>query len=142
MRDITDLKDVVSLIADIMTIFGLSGFLTWSFVRRGLKEQSLPEVGIGIFAYSIKTFLAVLLLAVLLIPAGFLHAFVVLVCSEGYVSEDGWWNSNKSGTYVVAYLISGLVFLPLSILTVSSIFISSLDPFRRLWNALVGRPQK
>lgn len=119
-----------------MTLFGVSGFFTWSFVKKATQGRPLPDIGVAIFAYSIKVFLSIVASSILLGLAYALHFFLVLYASGHYGAGDGLWNSQKTWSYVFAYFMTGALFIPLLSLTVSSIFVWSLRPFVDLWLAL------
>ena len=132
----TSVATVIGTVADVMTLFGVSGFFTWSFVKKATQGKPLPDIGVAIFAYSIKVFFCVVATSVLLLLAYGLHFFIVLYGSGHYGGEDGLWNPQKMWSYVFAYFMTGALFIPLISLTVSSIFVWSLRPFKDLWAAL------
>ncbi|MFZ4552142.1 MAG: hypothetical protein ACOYNB_09990 [Aquabacterium sp.] len=132
----TSVATVIGTVADVMTLFGVSGFFTWSFVRKATQGKPLPDIGVAIFAYSIKVFFSVVATSILLLLAYGLHFFIVLYGSGHYGGEDGLWNPQKMWSYVFAYFMTGALFIPLISLTVSSIFVWSLRPFKDLWAAL------
>lgn len=134
-----EVKEAISAIADAMTIFGVGGFFTWSFVKRSIQEQGVADVGISIFAYSVKLFLSLGALLLIAPLAYTLHFFTILAVAGSYGPSDGFWNASEPVAYSVAYGVTALAVLPLSILTVSSIFSWSLNPFRSFYARLTGK---
>lgn len=135
MTDLS-LKDTLGVIADLMAIFGLGGFFTWAFVRKNLEDVSVADAGVTIFAYSVKLFFVIAFLVSLAIPIFFSHLGIVLFASGHYGSDDGLWNTQKSLSYMLAYFITALWAVPVAVLSVSSIFTWSTEPFRRFFRAL------
>ncbi|KGG83721.1 hypothetical protein P245_24975 [Comamonas thiooxydans] len=131
-------REIIGLAADIMTLFGVSGVFAWSFVRKNIESGNTADTGVAIFAYSVKTFVALVLMLLLCIPAFFSHFFIILLTSSNYVEGDGLWNSQKSFAYVLAYGVTALWLIPLVVLTVSSVYVWSLEPFKRFSKALRG----
>lgn len=132
------LKDAIGLAADVMTLFGLSGFFTWSFVRNSLDSRNAADVGVSIFVLAVKAFISIFFLIFLAIPAVFLHIFVIMFISDGFSSSDGFWNDKKATAFVVSYFLNALWFIPTAVLSVSSIFAWSTEPFDRFWRAFIG----
>ena len=125
------LKDAIGLAADVMTLFGVSGFFTWSFVKKSVEPSSVSDVGVSMFALSVKTLLALVLISLLLIPAGFFHIFLVMLFSGNYGSSDSLWNDQKTTAYALSYLVNALWFIPAIVLSAASIYSWSFEPFRR-----------
>ncbi|WP_157314257.1 hypothetical protein [Chitinibacter sp. GC72] len=132
-------KDIIGLVADMMTLFGLSGFFTWAFVRRRVEGQAPSEIGVSVFALAVKCFISVAAICLLLIPACLFHVFVIMVISGHYGIGDALWNDQKILAYSASYILNCLWFIPMSILAISSVFMWSLDPFRRFYRVLTSR---
>lgn len=132
-------KDIVGLSADIMTLFGVSGVFAWSFVRKNIESRSVADTGVSIFAYAVKTFIVMVLLLFLCVPAFFSHLFIVMLTSGSYAAGDGLWNSQKSFAYLLAYGVTALWLIPMAVLTVSSVYVWSLEPFERFFKAFRGQ---
>lgn len=49
-----DLTELISITADLMAILGIGGLFTWSLVKKDQQTQSIEDVGIGVFAMSVK----------------------------------------------------------------------------------------
>lgn len=133
-----NIKDIIGLLADVMTLFGVSGFFAWSFVRKSIESRSIADAGITIFALSVKAFLSLIFLLLLFVPAFFSHLFMILLISGHYGGEDGLWNAQKPLAYALSYLVTALWVIPVAILSVSAIFTWSLDPFHRFVRAFKG----
>ena len=131
-------KDAIGLAADIMTLFGVSGLFAWSFVRKNLESRNVADAGVTIFAYSVKAFIALAILALLYVPAFFSHLFILLVASGHYGAEDGLWNAQKPFAYVVAYVVTALWLIPVAVLSASCIFTWSFEPLSRFARAFRG----
>ncbi len=135
MADLT-LKDTLGVIADLMAIFGLGGFFTWAFVRKNLEGVGVADAGVTIFAYSVKLFFILAFLVLLSVPVFFSHFGIVLFSSGHYGQDDGIWNAQKSFSYLLAYVVTALWAIPVAVLSVSSIFTWSIEPYRRFFRAL------
>lgn len=134
--EIPSAKDIVGLTADIMTLLGLGGLFTWSFVRKEVEAKSFPDIGINVFALAVKVVLCFTVFTLAFTPlAAGTHFSVVFVLSGNYVPSDGWWNEEKALVYVIAYALTIFLWLPISVLTASSIVSWSLSPFKRFWHA-------
>lgn len=130
-----NVREIIGLLADIMTLFGVSGVFAWSFVRKNIESSNPADSGVKIFAYSVKTFIVFVLLIIFTVPAFFSHFLIILVTSGTYFpSNDGLWNSNKPFSYVLAYIGTALWLIPLIVLTASSVYVWSLEPFKRFLN--------
>lgn len=134
-------KDIIGLSADIMTLFGVSGVFAWSFVRKNIESRSAADTGVSIFAYAVKTFVVMVLLFLLCVPAYLSHVFVVMLISGNYAAGDGLWNSQKPFAYLLAYGVTALWLVPMAVLSASSVYVWSLEPFKRFFNAFRGQGQ-
>lgn len=133
------LKDMIGLAADMMTLFGVTGVFTWSFVRKSMEGSKPEDIGISVFAFAVKCFMSIAVLVALLIPAFFFHMFVILLISDSYLPSDGLWSEQKVTAYTVSYALSCLWFIPMAVLSISSVFTWSLEPFRRFQRAFTGK---
>ncbi len=132
-------KDLIGLIADLMAIFGVGGFFSWSFVKKSVEGRDIADSGIHVFAYSVKAFISIVFLVALFVPAFLSHFTVVLMATGNYAPGDGIWNPEKSFAYLFAYLLTAMWVIPVAIVSVSAIFTWSLTPFKKFWSALRGR---
>lgn len=133
------LKEMIGLAADMMTLFGVTGIFTWSFLKKNTEGRKPEDVGISVFALAVKCFMSIAVLVVLLIPAFFFHMFVIMVISDSYLPSDGLWSEQKATAYTVSYVLSCLWFIPVSVLSISSVFTWSFEPFRRFRRAFTGK---
>lgn len=131
-----NLKDTLGVIADLMAIFGLGGFFTWAFVRKNLEGVSVADAGVTVFAYSVKLLFVIAFLVLLAVPIFFSHFGIVLFASGHYGPDDGLWNVQKSFSYLLGYFITALWAIPVAVLSVSSIFTWSTEPYRRFLQAI------
>jgi hypothetical protein len=129
------LLQAIHLTADIMTIFGLSGFFTWSFVKKSVESTSPADVGVTAFALAVKTLLCLIVAGMLLLPAGFAHIFLVLIFSGSYSATDSFWSDQKSTAHVLAYVVNALWYIPTVVLFAACIFTWSLEPIDRFGRA-------
>jgi hypothetical protein len=134
-EQVLSIKDAIGLVADTMTLFGISGFFAWSFIRKSVESRDLAGTGITVFAYSVKAFMSLVFLLLLSVPAFFTHLFVVLAASGDYSSTDGIWNGQKTVAYAAAYLVTALWAFPIAVLGVSCIFTWSFEPITRFMRA-------
>jgi len=132
-------KDCISILADIMSIFGVGGFFTWSFVRRSIVERDVADSGISVFAWSVKFFISIIVVGILFVPAMIFRSVVVLILT-GFYSPGEWiWSDAEPVAYSVAYSVTALLFIPIFILSVSSVLSWSFSPFVKFWGRFVGR---
>ncbi|MGJ7541546.1 hypothetical protein [Variovorax sp. LT1R16] len=132
------LKDAIGLAADVMTLFGVSGFFTWSFIQKSMEARSPADVGVTVFALSVKVFISFFAVLLLAVPAGALQVFVIMLYSGYFGPGDGFWNQQKATAYLFGYVLNALWFLPAAVLTVASIVTWSTEPFRRFARSFVG----
>lgn len=126
-------KDLIAVAADLMTLFGVSGFFTWSFVKQELRGQTLAEQGITAFALAVKVVLCFFAFGILAVPASFLHLFLILTFTGDFGPNDGWWNADKPFAFSVSYATGVLLWIPVAVLTASCIFTWSLEPVKEFW---------
>lgn len=123
-----------------MTLFGLSGLFTWSFVRKTIDARETADIGISVFAYAVKSFLCLLCILLLAIPATFCFAAIVVFASDGsFRFGDGLWNHQKAVSYMTGYLVTSLWLIPAVVLTCSAVITWSVDPFKRFVRAFTGK---
>lgn len=131
----SQIADVISIIAGLMTIIGLSGLLSWSFFKKA--RGNIIDDSISIFVMAFKSGLCILLLWFFAMPAYFLHIFVVLSLGLGHIGgTDFFWRDGDWYAYVASYLIGTLIWVPLYVLSCSSIFVGSIKPFKEFWARL------
>jgi hypothetical protein len=127
------LSKAIAITADIMTIIGLSGILTWSIFH---KESRLADKVLEIFAYSIKTFFCLIIFSVfyLIFIVLFAYSRLFLTGLTGVSADmsNFWWSSKDSIGVLLAYLIAGLIAIPLFIISCACIFQWSFNPFKGL----------
>lgn len=133
------LKDIIGLAADMMTLFGLTGLFTWSFVKKNMEGLKPADIGISVFALAVKCIISIAVLIALLIPAFFFHMLVIMIISDGYSPSDALWSEYKATAYTVSYVLNCLWFIPIAVLSVSSVFTWSFEPFRRFHRAFTGK---
>lgn len=133
------LKDIIGLAADMMSLFGLTGLFTWSFVRKNMEGQQPADIGISVFALAVKFFMSIGVLVCLLIPAFFFHVFVIMVLSDSYTPSEALWSDRKSTAYTVSYVLNCMWLIPMAVLSVSSVFTWSVKPFRRFHRVFTGK---
>lgn len=145
LRNIKELKlsfrDYVSVLADVMSIFGVGGFFTWSFVRRSIIERDVADSGVSVFVWSVKVFICVLLVAILFFPAIIFRSMIVLVITGSYSPSRWIWSDDAPVAYFISYLISSLLFIPIVILSISSVLVWSFNPFVKFWGRFTRRAE-
>lgn len=139
---VDDLANVLSIVSSFMTIFGITGIVSWSLSREA--GQSLSQASMSIFAKSFKLALCVVSLLLFLVVLREIHFSIVLSVGEGWMpsslsNPEFWWKESGWYAYVVSYLVNVLVGFPLYALIVSSIFTWSLKPFHVFWKYLRNR---
>lgn len=135
----TNFLEAIGLVADLMSIFGIGGFFSWAFVRKKVERASAADVGVAVFSLAVKLLLSIAWLAVLSIPAYFSLLFLVTLTSGSFVAGDGFWNAGKASHYALAYFVIALWYIPLSILSISSLLAWSCDPFVRFFRVFTRR---
>ncbi|PTO57332.1 hypothetical protein [Vibrio splendidus] len=133
------IKLVLGIAADLMTVFGISGLFAWSFISKDMQEKNLADIGISVFVISVKLVVCFFILALIYIPAFMMHFFIILLSSVHYGAGDGIWNADKSGDYIIAYSACILLWIPVYVLSVSSVFTWSLNPFTRFFDAFTNK---
>lgn len=137
--EIDEIANVVSLIAGLMTIFGIGGLFSWSLVRK--SNESLPDATISIFAMSLKLGICILLLWIFALPAHFLHIFVVLTLGKGRMGgADFYWGGEDWYAYIASYLIGFLVWIPTYLILCACTFSWSFTPVKIFVERLKGSP--
>jgi hypothetical protein len=138
MDKLNFIRNSISLLADVMTIIGITGITSWSLFSKD-REPFQDKVA-GIFAYSLKSAFCLILFIVLLGASKLvLEFFVVLV--NGHISFDTqYWNAAEPLGYVIGYLVLLLVMLPVFLVISVTIYTWSLHPFRRVKSAFRQRP--
>lgn len=120
-----------------MTIFGITGIVTWSLSKE--SGQSLSEASMSVFAKAFKIALCIVSFLILLIPLQAIHISIVLSIGEGYMpagvkNPEFWWRESDWYAYLVSYCVVVLAGVPLYALSASSIYNWSLSPFHTFWN--------
>lgn len=129
-------RDFLGLFADILTIWGVSGVIILSFMKKTFSSNSVPDIGINLFVIMYRVALSILTVLVLMGLASFFFIFTILFSSGDFGEGDGIWNTEKIVEYLFAYFMIFLIFFPLTILLISSIMTCSLSPFRIFWKRL------
>ena len=129
---------IIGLVADIMAILGIGGLVSWSVFKR--ERGQFDETVLSIFAYSVKTALCLAVLGVFGVVASGVDN-IILSMSLGYFGPDTprFWDPQNPLPYVFAHMATGLLFVPLSLLTCASLYASSLGPFRRFFRVFMRR---
>ena len=115
---------VAGIIADVMTILGVGGLLTYGAATR---DKNL--LGRTIFKLVVFTFRLAIVLAVgaIMYPFYFLVYEVFLGMLGGYsTSEAMYWQAGQAPRYIAAYSASALFFLPALVIFAMSVFTASL----------------
>jgi hypothetical protein len=124
----------ISLIADVMTLIGVSGIVTWSIFHR---ESRLADKVLEIFAFSIKMFFCLLLLAPFLMlfhPMSFFsRLFLTGVFEMPIDLTRQWWDSTNPVPYVISHLFTGLIVIPLYVVTCACVLLWSFSPLSHLF---------
>ena len=133
----SEFADIVTVVSGAMTILGIGGIVSWGFFAR--TTNALASRIITVFAYSIKTFIAALLVA----PAYeiwywihtrtilFLHGFIAI----GHIYCD----SSLPLSYVASYVVSLSLVVPLYSVIVACLYKASLKPVRQIVGALLRK---
>jgi len=124
----SNFADIITVVSGIMTILGVSGFLTWSIFKG--KDGLLSEKLLSIFAYSVKSAICISLLPILAMLLYFPWMFFV-----GFAGGDinatpfsgrAWPIANYVGTTVLALFV-----VPAYVVICACIFEWSFDPLGR-----------
>lgn len=132
----------VSIVSGLMTIFGITGIVSWSLSKE--VGQSISQASMSIFAKSFKLALCVVSLLLFSVVLREIHFSIVLSVGEGWMpaslfNPDFWWKESGWYAYVISYFVNTLIGIPLYALIASSIYSWSLEPFRVFWQYLRNR---
>jgi hypothetical protein len=132
---LSNIADIVTLVAGGMTILGVGGLVTWSFFKDG--KDGFSSVILTVFSYSIKTALCLAIIpfmfAIMILPWIFAVAFAGGDTATSPFSHDTWPLGNYIGTSVVL-----LFAVPVYFLICSCIYTWSFRPFKRFQKLFSG----
>lgn len=128
--DISKIADYISVLAGLMTIIGVGGIVSWSFILRS-RPQDFPDGTISIFVMAVKLVLCILAIPFTgLIPA-MLHVQIVLAIGPPSIPvSQTFWNPEYPAAYITGLSIGIALWLPFYLLSCASLFTWSLEPFR------------
>ncbi len=134
--------NLISIISGIMTIFGVTGVVSWSLYKE--TGESFSQATMSIFAKSFKLALCIVSFLLFLILLYLIHVSIVISLGEGWMpgstrNPDFWWKNSDWYAYVVSYCLIVLIGIPFYSLIASSIYTWSLSPFRIFWTHLRKR---
>jgi hypothetical protein len=133
------LVQIVDLIAGTMTILGAGGIVSWGFSRK--LGNDLAGKVVQVFAYSIKTALALLLLIPTFWLWSVIYEFVFRRASGGTFSYvEPWWDSADPLPYICGYVASAPLIVPIYGIIVCALFSKSIAPLKALFETMF-RPQ-
>ncbi|KAA3646165.1 MAG: hypothetical protein DWQ07_08035 [Chloroflexi bacterium] len=124
---------LISIIADVMTILGIGGFLSWGIFRRANRD--LPNRAYEIFTYTFRLgvviFFTIFVLAILLF----------LQTNFSYIAEHYIWIEGFGWEYVplglkIFEVGAVLLLTPWYIASTISLLIGSWNPLNRLTNSI------
>lgn len=132
----------LSIVSSLMTIFGITGIVSWSFSREA--GQSISQTSMSIFAKSFKLALCIVSLLLFSVVLHVIHVSIVLNVGKGWMpvslsNPNFWWSEPDWYAYVISYFVNVLIGTPLCALIVSSIYTWSLKPFHVFWMYLRNR---
>lgn len=138
MDKLSFIRNSISLLADVMTIVGITGITSWSLFSK--DRGPFQDKVAAIFAYSLKSAICLGLLIVLVGTSKLvLEFFVVLVNGHSSV-DDRYWSSTEPLGYIVGYLVLVLGHLPVFIIICACIYTWSFQPIRRFISAFRQGP--
>jgi hypothetical protein len=133
-------RDLLSLLADILAVLGLSGVIIISFMKKTFSSNNFQDIGINLFVVMFRIAFSFFIILLLLGFAAFFFFSVILMFSGSYgVGDGGLWNIEKPKSYLLAHTLVFLIFFPLIILSVSSIMTYSLRPFKIFFSKLTNK---
>lgn len=129
---------MISIVAGLMTIFGVGGLLSWSLLKK--TKESLPDATLSVVTLSFKLGLCVLLLLLFSLPMHFMHVFIVLAIGKGHLSagKDMYWGSEDWVAYVISYVINVLIWFPAYFIACSCVFSWSIQPVKIFYKRLAS----
>lgn len=118
-----------------MTIFGLSGFVSWSFFEKN-KPESVADKTIGIFVFCVKIVICIILIPPVAIIPVIVQGQVVLLTSgaNSLAFAEVFWGSLNPLSYLFGWVCFLALFVPLYSLICASIFSASIKPFIMFWS--------
>ncbi|TOI59241.1 hypothetical protein [Vibrio parahaemolyticus] len=134
--------NLVSIVSGLMTIFGVTGIVSWSLTKEA--GQNLSQSSMSIFAKSFKLALCVMSFLIFLVLLREVHFSLVLSIGKGWMpisieNQEFWWRESDWYAYIISYFINMLIGVPVYSLIVSSIYTWSFKPFRVFWKYLRNR---
>jgi len=144
--DLSYYADIIGIVSGVMSIVGISGILGWSIFGKG--KNPLSRTILMFFAYSVKAFLCIVLLGVMLFVLSVPWAITVSI-TGGNPYPLGEWVSGVGYKSVpihemllsygnlVGTVIIGLIFVPFYILSCVCIFLWSIQPAKDFLHAVV-----
>ena len=119
--------DMVALISGLMTIFGVNGFLSWSFC---FQHGSFAENSISALVCSFKTAACLLVLWPASTPFIFVRQLVVLSLTRSGSVGAPWWDANHPFACLVSYMVSSALVGPFYIICCACIYVGSIRPLK------------
>lgn len=109
------MRMIISVIADIITILGIGGIVSWSIFRK--NKTSLDQTIIGILLFGVKVSLIVLLLWPFFFLFYATHLFILVFFRDTFGFQltypmNEFWDSNTSTPYIISYLVNAILLLP------------------------------
>ena len=129
---ISNIADIITIIAGTMTILGISGFLTWSMFKE--KNGLLSDKLLSIFSYSIKCALCLAILPFIGLLVFFPWIFAVSLAGG---DTSGFPFSGRElplGNYIGTFIIA-LLIVPIYVVICSCILEWSFMPLSRFAKA-------
>ncbi len=136
------MKNIISIIADAITILGIGGIVSWSAFRK--KKGAFENTVLDILAFSVKLCLCVLVLlipAALILPLSIPFTGIFLRDLADMPIEFGrnhYWHSGTPTPYVIVYCFHAVLLLPWLVVLCVCIMKWSFSPFGHLFARLRG----
>jgi hypothetical protein len=125
--------NIISIISGVITILGIGGIVSWSLFSK--ERRPFQQKVAAVLAFALKTGFCLVTLGLLAWPAFLVYGTILAFSAKDVSSSTLFWNSSEPVQYVVAYIVIGLLFLPLYLVLCSTIYEWSFEPFRRLAKA-------
>lgn len=124
----------ISVIADLMTILGLGGILTYGIYLKDRNLFGLRIFKIITFSFRLAIIIAIGALSYRLFD--FPYAFFLVIFKGD--TMNFYWEDGKEIQYIFTYIASGLISLPIVIFSIFSIATSSLYYPKLFLNQISG----
>ena len=129
-----DFLSGLSIVADIMSVLGISAVFILGLVQKSLKD--LSNLSVSMLAVFFKLSLCFVALVLLFGFMFYLHGIILVIFKGSLHGGQILWDSNESFIYILTYLIDIIVWSPIYLTICACIFTWSVKPYNRLLSSI------